>query len=63
MATTALNRWQFAEIALGFGYDVILQDCDVLWTKNPLEDFRRDPAVGIVGGALHWYISPLFSST
>ena len=39
-------RWQYLEIALGFNYDVILQDCDVLWTKNPVEDFRSDPEVG-----------------
>jgi hypothetical protein len=22
-----------------------MQDCDVLWTKNPVEDFRSDPEV------------------
>jgi len=30
-------RWQYVEIALGFNYDVILQGCDVLWSKNPVE--------------------------
>eukprot|EP00227_Mantoniella_beaufortii_P017289 CAMPEP_0197575390 /NCGR_PEP_ID=MMETSP1326-20131121/804_1 /TAXON_ID=1155430 /ORGANISM="Genus nov. species nov., Strain RCC2288" /LENGTH=615 /DNA_ID=CAMNT_0043138149 /DNA_START=55 /DNA_END=1902 /DNA_ORIENTATION=+ len=44
-----IARWQYAEIALGFNYDVLLQDCDVLWTKNPVEDFRSDPGVGIIG--------------
>ena len=42
-------RWQYLEIALGFGYDVIMQDCDVLWTRNPLADFRSDPEKGIIG--------------
>ena len=42
-------RWQYLEIALGFKYNVILQDCDVLWTKNPVDDFKSDPEVGIIG--------------
>ena len=61
-------RWQYVEIALGFNYDVILQDCDVLWTKNPVADFRSDPEVGIIGlrergtaipfnGGLTWFRS------
>ena len=42
------TRWEYVELSLSLGVDVILQDCDVMWRVNPVDTFRASTDVGVV---------------